>query len=391
MKAGSIADARATRRSLLRAGAGLCAAAGCASLPARAAPSPAISARQEDRIRTLVAGYMKAFDVPGLSLAYGRGPELLLARGFGDADRESRESVRVDSLFRIASVSKSFTSAAIFSLVERGDVRLGDRVFARDGMLRAYAESAKRADWVQAITIHHLLTHTSGGWPNDATDPTNRHRDLGARELIVHTLATQPPQHPPGEHWEYSNFGYCVLGRVIETATGMPYDRYVQRRILDPVGIADMRIGARETAPREVRYYRSKGSNDDPYALPIPRMDSHGGWIATPSDLVRYAGALFASADRHGAKPLLSSASLATICEGTAANPKYGCGWRLAGPGNVFHTGHLPGTEALLVHARDGVAWAAVLNTRDKRQPAMTAGLDRLMWQIRETVPQWHG
>jgi len=380
-------DIRPTRRLVLQASVALPAAFGLAPRSAHAARARSIDARQEDRIRTLVADYMKDFEVPGLSLAYSRGPELLLARAFGLADRETRETVRVDSLFRIASVSKSITSAAIFSLVESGVLRITDRPFAADGLLRAVAESPKRADWVRAITIHHLLTHTAGGWSNEAADPMFHDPSLDARQLIAKTLATRPPDHAPGDQFAYSNFGYCILGRVIEAASGMPYDRYVQHRILDPVGIGDMRIAAREPAAHEVHYYKT--SADDPYALPITRMDSHGGWIATPTDLVRYAGALFGAVDRHGARPLLSSASLSTICRGTSANPAYGCGWRLTDTGNVWHTGHLPGTESLLVHARDGVTWAVVLNTRNKRNAAMTSALDKLMWRIREAVPQW--
>ena len=387
MSAQPITDAGPTRRLVLQAGVSLPAVLGLASRSARAAPARSIDSHQEDRIRGLVADYMKAFEVPGLSLAYGRGPEVLLARAFGLADRETGETVRVDSLFRIASLSKSITSAATFSLVESGVLRITDRPFAADGLLRAYAQSPKRADWVRAIMVHHLLTHTSGGWSNDADDPMFHDPGLDARQLIARTLAARPPEHPPGEQFAYSNFGYCILGRVIEAATGMPYERYVQRRILDPVGVRDMRIAAKEPAAREVHYYKT--SSDDPYALPITRMDSHGGWIATPTDLVRYAGALFGAVDRHGETPLLSSASLSTICRGTSANPGYGCGWRLTDTGNVWHTGHLPGSESLLVHAKDGVTWAVVLNTRDKRNTAMTSALDKLMWRIREAVPRW--
>jgi CubicO group peptidase (beta-lactamase class C family) len=386
MSSDSTADAHFNRRSFLRAGVALPAATAIACRTAHAAFARTIDARQEERIRGLVDEYMKAFDVPGLSLAYGRGGELLFARGFGVADRESRDSVRVENLFRIASVSKSLTSAAIFSLVEKGALTTADRPFASDGLLHAYAKAAQRPDWVGAITIQHLLTHTSGGWTNDETDPMMGNRGLDAQQLIAHTLATRPPQYPPGEHYEYSNFGYCILGRVIEAATGVAYDRYVQGRILDRVGITDMRIATKEPAAREVHYYKTTA--DDPYALPITRMDSHGGWIATPTDLVRYATALFGATDRGGARPLLSPDSLAAICSGTTANPKYGCGWRIDRD-RTFHTGHLPGTEALLVHAKDGVTWAVVLNTRDKRRPEMTTALDRLMTQIRATVPQW--
>jgi len=355
---------------------------------ADAALAPTINFRQDQHIAGLVAEYMKQYDVPGLTLAYGRGTDVLLARAYGLADRASNEPVRVDSLFRIASVSKSITSAAIFTLVEKGTLELGHRVFAPDGLLHARGRTAQRTDWVHAITIHDLLTHTAGGWPNDESDPMFGHRDLDGEELIAQTLATRAPRFPPGEHYEYSNFGYCILGRVIERSTGMSYAAYVRRAILDPVGITDMRIATREPVAHEAHYYRASG--EDPYALPITRMDSHGGWIATPTDLVRYATALFGADDRRDAKPLLRASSLATIRTGTRANPAYGCGWNLTDSGNAWHTGHLPGSQALLVHAKDGIAWAVAINTRDKRVPAMTTAMDKLMWQIRRSVAQWN-
>ena len=387
MSSDSRADRGWTRRSFVRVGLAAPVALGGAGRSADAALAPTINFRQDQRIAGLVAEYMKQYGVPGLTLAYGRGADLLLARAYGVADRETNEPVRVDSLFRIASVSKSITSAAIFTLIEKGALRLSDRVFAPGGILHAYARTTERADWVHAITIHDLLTHTAGGWPNDETDPMFGDRDLDAPELIAHTLATRAPRFPPGEHYEYSNFGYCILGRVIELATGMSYETYVRRRILDLVGIADMRIATKEPVAHEVHYYRASG--EDPYALPITRMDSHGGWIATPTDLVRYAAALFGADDRRDAKPLLPASLLATIRTGTRANPAYGCGWNLTDSGNVWHTGHLSGSQALLVHAKDGIAWAVAINTRDKRVPAMTAGMDKLMWQIRRSVAQW--
>ena len=381
------ADVCASRRRLLRAGFTLPLAVVLAGRPSLAACALAVDARQDQRIAELVAAYMSAYGVPGLSLAYGRGSELLLVRAYGVANRATSEPVRTGSLFRIASVSKSITCATIFILVEQGRIRLNDRVFAPDGLLHAYASKAQRPEWVQAITIHDLLTHTAGGWPNDEADPMFSHRELDAPKLIAQTLATRPPQYPPGENYTYSNFGYCILGRVIEAASGMKYDASVRERILAPLRIDDMRIAEKEPAASEVRYYRESG--DDPYGLPISRMDSHGGWIATPTDLVRFCTALFAARDHSPDPPLLTASSLATIVTGTRANASYGCGWNLTPTGNVWHTGHLAGTQALLVHAKDGLAWAVIINTRNKREPAMTSAMDKLMWDIRKGVPQW--
>ena len=87
----------------------------------------------------------------------------------------------------------------------------------------------------------------------------------------------------PATHWAYSNFGYCVLGRVIEKITGQTYENFVQQSILAPCGITDMRIAGnsyRDRAPNEVAYLGQ--FNENPYNMNVRRMDSHGGWIATP-------------------------------------------------------------------------------------------------------------
>jgi D-alanyl-D-alanine carboxypeptidase len=387
MISASGADVRASRRRLLRAGLAAPLAVALAGRPTPAVCAPEVDARQDQRIAELVATYMNAYGVPGLSLAYGRGSEFLLVRAYGVANRTTNEPVGTGSLFRIASVSKSITCATIFTFVEQGRIRLTDRVFAPDGLLHAYADKAQRPEWVQAITVHDLLTHTAGGWPNDETDPMFGHRELDAPKLIAQTLATQPPQYPPGQHYAYSNFGYCILGRVIEAASAMKYDACVRERILAPLRIDDMQIAAKEPVAREVRYYRESG--EDPYGLPIARMDSHGGWIATPTDLVRFCTGLFAARDHSPGPPLLTASSLATIVTGTRANASYGCGWHLTDTGNVWHTGHLAGTQALLVHAKNGLVWAVVINTRNKRVPAMTSAMDKLMWDVRNSVPQW--
>ena len=143
--------------------------------------------------------------------------------------------------------------------------------------------------YVTDITVDDLLTHTSGGWPNDSTDPMFRFKSWDQSKLITWTLENLPLTYPPGQHWAYSNFGYCVLGRVIEKVSGQPYKDYVQQAVLTPCGITDMLIAGntlKQRAPNEAMYLGQFGEN--PYDMNVTRMDSHGGWIANPSDLARF-------------------------------------------------------------------------------------------------------
>jgi len=375
-----------TRRQMLRAsllaGSGL--VAGVLST-ARGEAQEAFGELTADA-EGLVRDYMRTFSVPGLQLAYRRGSQILYNGAFGVADRTTHRAVTPASLFRIASDSKAFTAAAVFRLVEAGRLSLDDRVFAADGLLRQYSDEGSPRDWIHRITVHQLLTHTCGGWGNESNDPMFEERGKDQEQLIRWTLRTHPLQNPPGEKYAYSNFGYCVLGRVIERVSGERYPEFVRQEVLRPARIHDMRIGTHQTAPGEVHYYGQKGEN--PEGFPIARMDAHGGWIATALDMATFLACLFSPQDNEGAEPILQPDRLKQMTTGTAADPGYACGLAVNKEGNAWHTGSLPGTTSLMVHTHSKLAWAAVLNTRSPVRDAALR-LDRMLWEIAKGMPGW--
>jgi len=320
---------------------------------------------------------------PGLSVAIARHGQMVYQRGFGQADKAIGERVSPASLFRIASVSKPITSVPIFSLIEQGRLGLHDLIFGPQGILK-YDYGNDYPGLINKITLHHLLTHTCGGWGNDGSDPMFYKPELNHHELITWTLHHQPLKFEPGTHYAYSNFGYCLLGRVIEKISGQPYAEFVQQAVLAKCGITDMRLGGNTFAQRasgEVVYYGQKGSGTNPYDMNITRMDSHGGWIATPSDLVRFA----IHVDGFKTTPnILRSDTLKMMTTATTANSHYACGWCVNGIPNWWHTGSLPGTLTILVRTGSGLCWAAFTNTR-----AEGLDLDAMMWQMVKAVPAW--
>ena len=366
------------RRTFLSRGACLAGALAAPGLNAQTATPP--------KAEPLVREYMQQFGVPGLALTFARGDRVLYTGCFGNADRPSRQPVRPDSLFRIASNSKAFTAAAVLLLAEAGRLKLTDRPLAPDGLLREYASLGRPQNWLHAITIHELLTHTGGGWANDDNDPMFEQPRLDQDQLIRWTLQTHALSAAPGQKYAYSNFGYCLLGRVIEHASGQRYAAFVRERVMRAPRIADMRIGAKEPAPNEVRYCGQGG--EDAYGFNVARMDSHGGWIATSQDMARFLAALFAPQDGDGAPGIVSAQSLRTMTTGTHANKSYGCGLELNPEGNAWHNGSLPGTMSIMVHTKSGMSWAVVVNTRSKSDAAFSR-LDSMMWQIAQSVPQW--
>jgi CubicO group peptidase (beta-lactamase class C family) len=357
---------------------------------------------QDDRLPTgaehmamagIGRGFMEQFFAPALSVAIVRNSKFVFERPFGMADRQQHQLCSQSSLFRIASVSKPITSVAIFTLVEGGRVNLSDKVFGPNGILDGMYGKGPYKQYVTDITVDHLLTHTGGGWPSDSTDPMFRFDSWDQARLIAWTLENLPLTYPPGEHWAYSNFGYCVLGRVIEKITGQPYADYVQQAVLAPCEISGMRIGGntlRQRAPNEVSYLGQFG--ESPYKMNVERMDSHGGWIATPSDLARFTAHL-------GGTPtipsILKPETIRIMTTPAAAYPpssaaKYARGWMVGENGNWWHSGSLPGTTSIMVRTSAGMCWAALTSTRTQPSATINTALDQMVWNMVHQVQAWN-
>lgn len=344
-------------------------------------------ALQERRlINDLITSFMNINAIPALSLAFFRNNQLLYSAAFGTADRKLFVPALPTTRFRIASNSKAYTAAAIFTLLEAGRLRLDDHVFSDGGVLQLYTDRST-SDVVKRVKIYHLLTHTSGGWSNESNDPMFSFPDLDQDKLIRHAVRTDPLTHDPGEHYAYSNFGYCLLGRIIERVSNMSYPDYVKKSVLDPSGIKDMQLASDKRAPGEAVYYASPG-DADPYSFPISRMDSHGGWIATAEDQARFLAKLFSPQDQGTSRGIISLESLRIMTSGTSANPSYACGLAVNKYGNNWHFGSLPGTTSLMVHTHRGLSWGAVLNTR-RNHSKLENDLDDLMWKIARSNASW--
>ena len=359
-------------------------ALGLASGRGMAATGP--SAEEQAEMGRLALRFMQEHAMPGLSVAVARYGELLYQGAFGFADQENGERVDPLHVFRIASVSKPITSVAIFALIEQGYASLDSTVFGAAGILRHEFGAPPYQPYVEQIRLRHLLTHTAGGWPNMANDPMFSHTDLEARQLIRWTIANVPLTSAPGQRYAYSNFGYCILGRVIEMLSQRAYEEHVSDTLLRRCGISAMRIGqnlAGARHPKEVKYYG--GSGEEPYRIYLSRMDSHGGWVASPTDLVKFASHVDGfSAGRN----LLRPSTIADMTTPTRANQQYACGWGVNQYHNWWHAGSLPGTSSVLVRNARGFCWAAVGNSRE-RSGDTSGALDALMWTMVKTVRGW--
>lgn len=350
--------------------------------------------RERGEMGRLVEEFKRSFSVPAMSIAISRNARFVYDRAFGLMDRTRALQAEQSTLFRIASVTKPITSVTVFSLIEKGKLNLTDKVFGPSGVLGTNYGKGPYKQYVTDITVDHLLTHTSGGWPNDASDPMFQHDSWDHEKLISWTLENLALSYPPGQHWAYSNFGYCVLGRVIEQVVGQPYEAYVRANVLAPCGITDMQIGRNKEGqrfPNEVTYFGQY--SEDPYKMNVTRMDSHGGWVASPTSLVQFL-------DHLGGSPnlpsLLKPETIRMMTTPAPAYPqnspgKYARGWmvRNNGQGNWWHSGSLPGTTTIMVRTATGMCWATLTNTRTEPHNEMDAALDQLIWNMVRVVPAW--
>jgi CubicO group peptidase (beta-lactamase class C family) len=197
----------------------------------------------------------------------------------------------------------------------------------------------------------------------------------------------------PGQVHIYQNINYCILGRVIERVTGLSYADAVQQQVLGPAGITNMHIAGdtlAERRPDEVTYTAQAW---DPYALPVARMDAHGGWIASTIDLLRFLTAV----DGYPHRPqLLSAATKATMLTPSTAQQGggYAKAWSVnTAAGTWFHNGDIAGTSTIMVRGTDGFAWALLANSRnDETQADLDLNrrdLDLLGWDLLSEVPDW--
>lgn len=358
-----------------------------ARLFGRGYPDDEIPPSERQRMADVAVSFMRKFDVPGLSVAIARNGRLVYENPFGESNRQSHEPLTGSNLFRIASVTKPITSTAIFTLIERDKLRQQDKVFGPGAILGTKFGKVPYRKWVEEITIDHLLTHTCGGWDNSSDDPMFESLGMDHARLITWTLDTKPLRNPPGTHYAYSNFGYCVLGRVIEQITGRAYRDFVQEEVLGRCGVRDMRISGntlKERFPEEVIYYGQNGEN--PYDMNVTRMDSHGGWLATPRDLVLFLNHV------HGFKStpnILKPETIKAMTTPSPVNSGYARGWAVNSAPNWWHDGGLPGTSTIMVRTASGFCWAALTNTRTTGQPDMGLALDNMVWDMVHQVGDW--
>jgi CubicO group peptidase (beta-lactamase class C family) len=298
-----------------------------------------------------------------------RGERILFERAYGSADLEWNIPNTIDGKFRIGSLSKQFTAASVLLLAQEAKVDL-------DRSITGYVPDAPQA-W-KPVTLHHLLTHTSG-IPDFVGFP-----DFQSRKTLPSPLAEtllrfrdRPLEFSPGSEGRYSNSGYVLLASIVEHASGETFDRFPLTRVLEPAGLRDTRLDTHSPIlPRRVRgYTRFRPGLGNADHIDMSVATGGGSMYSTVHDLRRWTLAL------HQGR-VVSAALYRRMMTPTFHNYGYGLEIR-SEPGSriIGHGGGMEGFTSFLHYREKEAMVSAVLANLNTdvtgRLADQLAGLDR--------------
>lgn len=349
------------------------------AFPASMPASAGTTAADLDEIDRFVAERLRANNLPGVALAVTAGDRVLLLKGYGVA--RSGEPVTARTQFRIGSLSKSFTAAAILQLVEAGEVDL-------DAPVADYLPEFRVGDPRGGqITVRHLLNHTSG--LADQAYSAGAHPPAGAIAERVADLASARLVADPGTSFNYFNLNYAVAARLVEVVAGEPFARYVERHLLEPLGMDDTFAAATSTEAVQEAQRLAQG-HVLVYGRPVARAEQegflggYGGMVSTAADLATWLS-VQSGLDDAVADGVLSPEALRVMHTPPGdVDSDYGMGWLRGDPGEQFdlaHTGVLSTFYAEQSLTADGYGVVLLFNSYNALVDyhGFSAGVARLL------------
>lgn len=360
-------------------------AAGCVP-PAAPIAAPATSAASVDAaaaaaIDSIAAAAVESGAVAGISVAVANDGEIEHARGYGYANIEERVPATDSTIFRIGSVTKQFTAAAILRLAEQGEIGLDDNInrYLPDFPTQGHT-----------VTIHHLLNHTSGiksytGLPDFLSRMAE---DLSHEEMLAR-FRGEPFDFAPGERYAYSNSGYYLLGLIIEEVTGMDYAEYLEAEFFRPLRLT--RTGYCPNEPEGANHahgYAVAGESPRP-AMPIHMSQpfAAGALCSSVRDLVRWQQAL-AGGEVVSAASYRRMTTPAALPGGETMSYGYGLvAEELEGYEKIHHGGGINGfISELAYYPEEDITIAVLTNTEGPAAYAVEEAIARHRLGIPEPV-----
>lgn len=325
-----------------------------------------------ERFDEIMFELMRRHEIPGGSLSLAKEGRLVYTRGFGWASVEARTPARPETKFGLASVSKAITGVAILKLIDQGRLGFEDRAFERLADLRPLP--GERIDpRTRTITIRQLLNHSAGYKHQPNVQDVSRRLGLPVPRLredhLVAFFLGRPLDYDPGTEQHYSNFGFVVLGAIIERAVGLAYGPAVHRLVFEPIGVRGPRLGhGGAYGPEMAHRYGENGQELPPIDLP---GGAAGAWIASSVDMVRFLAVL--DGGRGNGRPFLSDAIQREMLappppplKKRANGAWFGLGWDVVretphGP-SYAKDGGIAGVRTFIGHMPGNVDWAVLFN-----------------------------
>jgi CubicO group peptidase (beta-lactamase class C family) len=316
------------------------------------------SAERLKRVGELMQRYIAAKAFPGAVTLVARNGRIAHFEAHGQMDLETRKAMQTDAIFRIMSMTKPVVGVAIMMLVEEGKIRLTDPASKFIPELQGLSAVVLNADGRVApapsgsvaaplpgrtvpadreVTVRDLLTHTSGLMSGGASASSANDVMSKAGETVAQVmprLKKVPLDFQPGTRWAYSpQFGFDVLLRIVEVASGMPFDRFARQRIFDPLGMKDTFFYPVDGNPRIVTLYENVGGALRKAANPAfmngAYLSGGGGLFSSPEDYLQFALMLLNRGELNGTQ-LLSPRTVDLMATSFASDTLPG---RLAGEG----------------------------------------------------------
>jgi CubicO group peptidase (beta-lactamase class C family) len=319
-----------------------------------------------DSLFTAYSGTM----VPGASVVVISDGRVAVRRAYGMADLERRVAATPETDYRLASVSKQFTAMAVMLLVKDGKVRYDQAVRELLPELPAAAG---------AVTVRHLLNHTSGLWDYEDLIPDSRTAQLDGRDVLALVASKDSLYFPAGSQYRYSNSGYVLLGLIVERVSGMTFPEFLLTRIFRPLGMSASvaHVEGSDTVPRRAYGYSPRGGTFVPTDQSVTSATlGDGGIYSNVDDMTRWDRALYGDTALVDASPQLPG----------GADTTYAVGWfvdRYRGEKRWRHTGETSGFRNAIQRFPHRRLTIIVLTNRSSGEPGAIAEriADRLLFR----------
>ncbi len=344
-------------------------------------------------LESWIRAQMDYHNLPGISVGIIYDQELIYAKGFGYSNLEDKTPATAQTLYRIASISKTFTATAIMQLRDEGKLRLDDPI---EKFLPGFNIKNPFSD-TREITVFQLITHTSG-LPRNAGFPYWTDRKFPTMKQILEALPEQEMIYPPGTQYKYSNLGIALLGEIVSVASGMSYEKYITENILKPLDMTSSSVFLTERDKEKLTVPYSYRFPDGSRRI-MPFTDAKGiapaaNITSNIEDMSKYISLQFQKG-RKGGNQILDSYTLEDMQRVQWLNTNwtsgYGLGFRVWKQNNytmVGHGGWVAGNRSQISFIPKEKIGIVVLTNADDASPAFFARkiLELMMPVIKSAV-----